>query len=160
MAVKPRHHILFINGPNLNLLGTREPEIYGSTTLAEIEDAVKRRGAELGISVSTFQSKHEGGIIDRIHAAVGDDVDAIVINPAAYTHTSVAIRDALLGVGIPFVECHITNVHAREAWRHQSYFQDKAQAVIAGLGPYGYIAALQWWAWKLNAGSLGDLVAG
>ncbi|RMZ84108.1 hypothetical protein DV738_g511, partial [Chaetothyriales sp. CBS 135597] len=157
MTVKARHRILFINGPNLNLLGTREPEIYGSTTLAEIEDAVKRRGAELGISVLTFQSNHEGAIVDRIHAAVAEEVDAVVINPAAYTHSSIAIRDALLGVNIPFVECHITNVHARETWRHQSYFQDKAQAIIAGLGAYGYIAALQWWAWKLNGGSLGDI---
>ncbi|KAF1361473.1 Dehydroquinase [Lizonia empirigonia] len=116
--------ILLINGPNLNLLGTREPATYGSTTLPQI-------------------SNHEGVILDRIHEARGN-VDAIIINPGAFTHTSVAIRDALLGVDIPFIEVHISNVHAREAFRHHSYLSDKAVAVICGLGIYGYEAAIEY----------------
>ena len=144
--------VLFINGPNLNLLGTREPQIYGSITLPDIDSAIKERGPKLGISVLTFQSNHEGAIIDRIQEARTESVKGIVINPGGFTHTSVAIRDALLGVDIPFVECHVSNVHAREPWRHHSYFHDKAQAVIAGLGAYGYVAALEWWAWKFNDG--------
>ncbi|KAH8655260.1 catabolic 3-dehydroquinase [Xylariales sp. PMI_506] len=136
-------HILLINGPNLNLLGTREPHIYGSTTLADVEAAAKEQGAGLGVTVSSFQSNHEGAIVDRLHQARVEGVDAVVINPAAYTHTSVAIRDALLGIDVPFVEIHVSNVHAREAWRHHSYFSDKAVAVICGLGVYGYHAAIE-----------------
>ena len=154
MAEGGEHKILFINGPNLNLLGTREPQIYGSVTLPQIDASIKERGPKLGISVSTFQSNHEGAIIDRIQEARGEGVEGIVINPGGFTHTSVAIRDALLGVDIPFVECHVSNVHAREPWRHHSYFQDKAQAIIAGFGAYGYVAALEWWAWKLNDGPM------
>ena len=112
--------LLFINGPNLNLLGTREPQIYGSVTLPQIEASIKERGSKLGFEILTFQSNHEGGIVDRIQQAREEQIDAIVINPAAYTHTSVAIRDALLGVSIPFIECHISNVHSREPWRHHS----------------------------------------
>jgi 3-dehydroquinate dehydratase II len=133
--------ILLINGPNLNLLGTREPHIYGSTTLNDVVANAQEQAAGLSVRLEHFQSNHEGAIIDRIQEARGS-IDAIVINPGAFTHTSVAIRDALLGVDIPFVEIHVTNVHAREAWRHHSYFSDKATAVICGLGVYGYTAAI------------------
>ncbi|KAI0860128.1 catabolic 3-dehydroquinase [Xylaria cubensis] len=133
--------ILLINGPNLNLLGTREPHIYGSTTLADVVSEAESQASSLGVFLQSFQSNHEGAIIDRIQEARGN-VDAIVINPGAFTHTSVAIRDALLGVDIPFVELHVSNVHAREPFRHHSYFQDKAVAVICGLGTYGYTAAI------------------
>lgn len=135
--------ILLINGPNLNLLGTREPHIYGSTTLQDVIDASIKQAGDLGVSLDTFQSNWEGAIIDRIQQARGEAVDAIIINPAAFTHTSVAIRDALLGVDIPFVELHVTNVHTREPFRKHSYFHDKATAVICGLGVYGYTAALE-----------------
>lgn len=134
--------ILLINGPNLNLLGTREPETYGSTTLGDVVSMAEKQAADLEVHVENFQSNHEGAIIDRIHEARGS-VDAIVINPGAYTHTSVGIRDALLGVDIPFVEVHISNVHAREAFRHHSYLSDKATAVICGLGVFGYTAAIE-----------------
>ena len=146
--------ILYINGPNLNLLGTREPQIYGSITLPDIDASIKARGEAHGVNIMTFQSNHEGGIVDRIQEARTQGVDAIVINPGAYTHTSVAIRDALLGVAIPFIECHVSNVHSREPWRHHSYFHDKAIAVIAGLGAYGYVAALDYWAWKFGDGPM------
>ncbi|CRK32134.1 hypothetical protein BN1723_003812 [Verticillium longisporum] len=134
--------ILLINGPNLNLLGTREPSVYGSTTLADVVEQAKTQAAGLNVHLEAFQSNHEGAIVDRIHDARGT-ADAIVINPGAYTHTSVAIRDALLGVDIPFVETHISNVHAREAWRRHSYLSDKAVAVICGLGTHGYTAAVE-----------------
>ncbi|KAB2569925.1 putative dehydroquinase class protein [Lasiodiplodia theobromae] len=133
--------ILLINGVNLNLLGTREPHIYGSTTLPMVVEQAKQQGSALGIEVEDYQSNWEGAIVDRIHEARGK-VDAIVINPGAFTHTSVALRDALLGVSIPFVEVHITNIHKREAFRHHSYLSDKAEAVICGLGTYGYTAAI------------------
>jgi len=135
--------ILLINGPNLNLLGTREPQIYGSTTLPMIVESAKNQAASLECTLEAFQSNWEGAIIDRIHEARGK-VDAIIINPGALTHTSVALRDALLGVGIPFIEMHISNVHAREAFRHHSYLSDKAVAVIAGLGVYGYTVAIEY----------------
>ncbi|KAH8736267.1 3-dehydroquinate dehydratase [Ilyonectria robusta] len=138
----PRH-ILLINGPNLNLLGTREPHIYGSTTLTDVEDAAKAQAEGLSATLASFQSNSEGAIVDRIQAARGN-TDAIVINAGAYTHTSVAIRDALAGVDIPFVEIHISNVHTREAFRHHSYLCDKAEAVICGLGVFGYIAAIEY----------------
>ncbi|KAJ5378873.1 catabolic 3-dehydroquinase [Penicillium cosmopolitanum] len=134
--------ILLINGPNLNLLGTREPQIYGSTTLADVERNALATATKNGASLESFQSNHEGAIVDRIQAARGK-VDGIVINPGAYTHTSVAIRDALLGVGIPFIELHVSNVHAREPWRHHSYFSDKAAGIIVGLGVYGYQVAVE-----------------
>ncbi|KAF6831460.1 3-dehydroquinate dehydratase [Colletotrichum plurivorum] len=134
--------ILLINGPNLNLLGTREPHIYGSTTLPDVVAAAEKQASDLNITIQNFQSNHEGAIIDRIHGARGN-IDAIVINPGAYTHTSVAIRDALLGVDIPFVEIHVTNVHGREEFRRHSYFSDKAAAVICGLGVFGYTAAIE-----------------
>lgn len=135
--------ILLLNGPNLNLLGSREPQIYGTTTLSDIEDSCKTHATSLRASLEAFQSNHEGAIVDRIHAAGRDGVDGIIINPGAFTHTSVAIRDALLGVNIPFIELHVSNVHAREPWRHHSYFSDKASGVIVGLGVWGYRVAVE-----------------
>lgn len=135
--------IWVIHGPNLNLLGTREPATYGTTTLAQIDAALIEQGREGGVQVACFQSNHEGALVERIHAARDAGVSFIVINPAAYTHTSVALRDALAGVGIPFVEVHLSNVHRREPFRHHSYFSDLAVGVIAGLGPHGYRFALQ-----------------
>jgi 3-dehydroquinate dehydratase II len=142
--------VLLINGPNLSLLGTREPHIYGYSTLADVENGAKSQAERLGITVATFQSNYEGAIIDRIHQAGADKVEAIVINPAAFTHTSVAIRDALCGVSIPFVEIHVSNVHKREPWRHHSYFSDKAAGVIMGMGVYGYTAAIDFVATQLK----------
>jgi 3-dehydroquinate dehydratase-2 len=134
--------ILLIQGANLNLLGTREPATYGRETLADIHERLIRRARSAGISLHAFQSNHEGAIVDRIHAARGEGIGFILINPAAFTHTSVAIRDALAGVAIPFIEIHLTNVHAREAFRHHSYFSDKAVGTIVGLGSKGYDYAL------------------
>lgn len=136
-------HILLINGPNLNLLGTREPQIYGSTTLNDVVTRAESQASTLSARLSHFQSNHEGAIVDRIQAAREEGVDAVIINAGALTHTSVAVRDALLGVGIPFIELHVTNVHSRETFRHHSYLSDKAQAVICGLGVFGYEAALE-----------------
>jgi len=135
--------ILLLNGPNLNLLGTREPAVYGSTTLAEVEALCTQEANRLGAQLSAFQSNHEGALVDRIHAARSEGVDYIVINAGALTHTSVALRDALAGVAIPFIEVHITNVHAREAFRHHSYLSDIAAGSIVGLGVAGYRLALQ-----------------
>ena len=135
-------HILLLNGPNLNLLGSREPAVYGSNTLADVERLAGVQAAEAGIRLECFQSNHEGALIDRIHAAAAAGVDAIVINPAALTHTSIALRDALAGVAIPFVEIHISNIHRREAFRHHSYLSDIAAGVICGLGIDGYAAAM------------------
>lgn len=135
--------ILLLNGPNLNLLGTREPHIYGHTTLADVEASSKAHATSLGATLNAFQSNHEGALIDRIHAAARDGVDGIIINPGGFTHTSVAVRDALLGVNIPFIELHVSNVHAREPWRHHSYFSDKASGVIVGLGVWGYRVAVE-----------------
>ena len=138
-----QRRILVLHGPNLNLLGTREPEIYGRTTLSDIHAAMESRARANGLLLESFQSIHEGQLIDRVQAAAAEDVEFIIINPAAYTHTSVALRDALAGVDIPFVEVHLSNVHAREAFRHHSYFSDQAVGVICGLGAYGYMAALE-----------------
>ena len=135
-------NILLINGPNLNLLGTREPGIYGSGTLPEIEQRLSQQAATAGIAFAAFQSNAESELVERIQQAVRDGVDFIIINPAAYTHTSVAMRDALAAVGIPFIELHLSNVHAREAFRHRSYFSDIAVGVICGLGARGYELAL------------------
>lgn len=135
--------ILVLNGPNLNLLGTREPEHYGTTTLADINQQLAVRAKELDCSIETFQSNHEGELVDRIHQAGADNIDFIIINPAAFTHSSVAVRDAISGVHIPFIECHLSNVHAREEFRQHSYFSDLAVGVISGLGPQGYDLALQ-----------------
>jgi 3-dehydroquinate dehydratase-2 len=136
-------NLLLINGPNLNLLGSREPEVYGSETLADIERAAEAQVAAVGAKLSCFQSNHEGALIDRIHQARNEGVDAIVINPGGLTHTSVALRDALAGVAIPFVEVHISNVHKREAFRHHSFLSEIAVGVICGLGTEGYRAAIQ-----------------
>lgn len=135
--------ILLINGPNLNLLGTREPSVYGSTTLSDVIESASQQCSSQSVAFSHIQSNHEGVLIDRIHEARGN-IDAIVINPGAFTHTSVAIRDALVGVDIPFVEIHISNVHKREPFRHHSYLSDKAEAVICGLGVFGYEAAISY----------------
>lgn len=151
-ASKPaeKARILVIHGPNLNLLGTREPEHYGRTTLADINLALAQLAATADVDLEAFQSNHEGALIERIHAARDQGVRAIIINPAAYTHTSVALRDALAGVAIPFVEVHLSNVHARESFRHHSYFSDLAIGVICGLGHEGYRFALEYLLNKIN----------
>ncbi|HQG32100.1 MAG TPA: type II 3-dehydroquinate dehydratase [Deltaproteobacteria bacterium] len=135
--------ILLINGPNLDLLGTREKAVYGPTTLPEIEARAQEKAKALGIELFTFQSNHEGELIEKIHAARSLGIHGILINPAGYTHTSVAIRDALLGVGIPFIEIHISNVAAREPFRQKNLFSDIAVGTISGLGPYGYILGIE-----------------
>lgn len=136
--------ILVIHGPNLNLLGKREPEVYGYLTLEDINQQLTAQAKKATLQLDTFQSNWEGAIVDRIHQAQQDGVQYIIINPAALTHTSVAVRDALLGVAIPFIEVHLSNVHAREAFRHHSYLSDKAIGVICGLGAKGYAAALDY----------------
>lgn len=133
--------VLVLNGPNLNMLGKREPEIYGSLSLNDIVKDLKSRAADFDIELSHFQSNAEFELINKIHQAF-QSVDFIIINPAAFTHTSVALRDALLSVNIPFIEVHLSNVHAREAFRQHSYLSDIAQGVICGLGPIGYGYAL------------------
>ena len=148
--VPGRAGLLVLHGPNLNLLGCREPAHYGSTTLAEINRALEQRAEAAGVHLEAFQSNHEGALIERIHAAREQGVRAIIINPAAYTHTSVALRDALAAVAIPFVEVHLSNVHAREPFRHHSYFSDLAIGVICGLGHQGYLLALEYLLNKLN----------
>lgn len=139
--------VCVINGPNLNRLGKRQPEVYGSTTLADVEDLLAREAASLGIEVDFFQSNHEGELLDRVHRAA-DEGAAVIINPGGFTHTSVALRDALAEIadGAGFVEVHISNVHAREEFRHHSYLSPQASGVIAGLGNYGYVAALRFFA--------------
>ena len=134
-------HLLVLNGPNLNLLGTREPAVYGRTTLAAVEQRLRDRFAEH--QLVCFQSNSEGALIDRIQAAMAEGVQFIVINPGGLTHTSVALRDALLGVAIPFIEVHLSNPHAREPFRRHSYLSDVAKGVIFGLGPIGYELGVQ-----------------
>jgi 3-dehydroquinate dehydratase-2 len=134
--------ILLLNGPNLNLLGTREPQLYGHDTLADVEAGATALGADRGVPVECFQSNHEGALIDRIHAARLDGTAFIVINPGGLTHTSVALRDALAGVAVPFFEVHVSNVHAREAFRHHSFLSAVAAGVIVGFGVAGYTMAL------------------
>lgn len=143
--------LLLINGPNLNLLGTREPDKYGRVTLAEIETSAMRQASHLGHTLAVFQSNAEHALIDRIHAARDEGVVFILINPGAYTHTSVALRDALLGVAIPFIEVHLSNVHAREPFRQHSYLSDCALGVITGLGAQGYEFAISAAATRLAA---------
>lgn len=135
--------ILVLHGPNLNMLGTREPEVYGHETLADIDERLREQAAEHGHHLLHLQSNAEYELIDRIHEARAEGVDFIIINPAAFTHTSVALRDAMLASEIPFIEVHLSNVHAREAFRHHSYFSDIAEGVICGLGSLGYELALQ-----------------
>lgn len=136
-------NILLLNGPNLNLLGIREPEIYGASTLVDVERAAEAQALAEGAKLTCFQTNHEGALIERIHAARTDGTDAIIINPGGLTHTSVALRDALSGVAIPFIEVHISNVHRREDFRHHSFLSGIATAVICGLGIDGYGAALK-----------------
>jgi 3-dehydroquinate dehydratase-2 len=142
--------VLVVHGPNLNLLGTREPDYYGRVTLSDINISLARLAESGGIDLDVFQSNHEGALIERIHAAREQGVRAIIINPAAYTHTSIALRDALAAVAIPFVEVHLSNVHARESFRQHSYFSDLAIGVISGLGHQGYLLALEYLLNKLN----------
>ncbi|HPU79615.1 type II 3-dehydroquinate dehydratase [Accumulibacter sp.] len=136
--------VLVLHGPNLNLLGTREPKHYGSSTLAEINLALAHRAAAAGVLLEAFQSNHEGALIERVHAASTQGVRYLIINPAAYTHTSIALRDAIAASAIPFVEVHLSNVHARESFRHHSCFSDLAIGVITGLGSEGYLLALEY----------------
>ncbi|KUM39789.1 type II 3-dehydroquinate dehydratase [Pseudomonas sp. EpS/L25] len=136
-------HLLVLHGPNLNLLGTREPGVYGATTLAQINADLEARASAAGHRLQYLQSNAEHQLIDRIHTARDEGVDFILINPAAFTHTSVALRDALLAVSIPFIEVHLSNVHKREPFRHHSYFSDVAVGVICGLGASGYRLALE-----------------
>jgi len=135
--------ILVLHGPNLNLLGTREPEIYGATTLSDINNQLGELCRAHGHHLQTLQSNAEYELIDRVHDARQESIDFIIINPAAFTHTSVALRDALAGVDIPFIEVHLSNVHSREAFRQHSYFSDLAQGVICGFGAHSYTLALQ-----------------
>lgn len=134
--------ILVLNGPNLNLLGSREPESYGNTTLSQIHERMLALSAELGSDLTFFQSNHEGDLIDAIHDALDNKIDFVILNPAAYTHTSVALRDAILAVDIPFIEVHLSNIYQRDSFRHHSYFSDIASGVICGFGAHGYEMAL------------------
>ena len=135
--------LLLLHGPNLNLLGSREPEVYGRDTLADIDARLLAQAKAAGVELASFQSNHEGALIDRIHEARLDGTRFILINPGAYTHTSIALRDALAGVALPFIEVHLSNVHRREAFRQHSYLSDLAVGVICGLGAQGYELALQ-----------------
>lgn len=142
---------LVIHGPNLNLLGSREPDVYGTDTLDSINRRLVERGKGLGLSVETFQSNTEGVLVDRIQQASREGVEFVIINPAAYTHTSVALRDALLGTALPFIEIHLSNVHAREEFRRQSWLSDVAVGIICGLGAHGYELAIDAAAYHLTA---------
>ena len=135
--------LLVLHGPNLNLLGTREPEVYGRTTLADIHALMEARARAAGVQIESFQSNHEGELIDRVQAAGSEGIEFIILNPAGYTHTSVALRDALAAVGIPFIEVHLSNIFAREPFRHHSYFSALAVGTICGLGAEGYALALE-----------------
>lgn len=135
-------NILILHGPNLNLLGMREPKLYGSKNLSAINECLTQHGQKLGHEVSTFQSNSEQELIDKIHQAPKESIAFIIINPAAFTHTSIALRDALLAVEIPFIEVHLSNIYKREAFRHHSYFSDIAYGVISGLGSQGYRLAM------------------
>jgi 3-dehydroquinate dehydratase-2 len=140
---KGKSRILVIHGPNLNLLGLREPEIYGHDTLADIDASLALQAKATGAELITFQSNHEGDLVDRVQAARSEGIAYIVLNPGGYTHTSVALRDALAAVAIPFIEVHLSNIHAREPFRRHSYFSDLAAGVICGLGSHGYRLALE-----------------
>lgn len=147
--VPPRHQLLLLNGPNLNLLGVREPERYGTTTLAEIEEMVAKAAAEHGIGVQAAQSNHEGVLIDLLHAA-RTTCSGVIINPGGLAHTSVSLRDAVAAVARPTVEVHLTNIHRREEFRHHSYISGVADAVIAGAGPVGYVLAVTYLVQRLG----------
>lgn len=140
-ALKAR--ILVLHGPNLNLLGSREPDVYGRTTLADIHAMMEARARAAGVQIESFQSNGEGELIDRVQAAGAEGIEFIIINPAGYTHTSVALRDALAAVGIPFIEVHLSNIFARESFRQHSYFSALAVGTICGLGAQGYLLALE-----------------
>lgn len=135
--------ILVLHGPNLNLLGTREPSIYGSTSLNQINTDLAKEAEKANLSLNCFQSNSEGNLIEAIHQAKIDAVDYIIFNPAAFTHTSIALRDAIAAVAIPFIEVHISNIYTRESFRHHSYFSDIAVGTISGLGAQGYLLALK-----------------
>jgi 3-dehydroquinate dehydratase-2 len=141
--------VLVIHGPNLNMLGLREPEVYGRTRLAEIDDRLVGLGRQWNIEMSSFQSNHEGAIVEKIQASLGK-IDGLIINPAAYTHTSIAIRDAIVVLGVPIIEVHLSNIHKREAFRHKSLMADVVTGQIVGLGVTGYYLALQALAEKLG----------
>jgi 3-dehydroquinate dehydratase-2 len=145
--------VLLVNGPNLNLLGTRQPEIYGTVTLADVEASVVAQGRVAGVDVACFQSNHEGAIVDRLHEARTDGTAFVIINPGAFTHTSIAIRDAFAAIQVPFCEVHISNVHAREPFRRHSYLSDLAVGVIAGCGTQGYTLAMSFVLEQLAAGA-------
>ncbi|MGE0876492.1 MAG: type II 3-dehydroquinate dehydratase [Burkholderiales bacterium] len=151
-STKPAQSVLVLHGPNLNLLGTREPHIYGHGTLADVDLALQGQGRRAGVRVSCFQSNHEGALVDRIQQASRDGTGFIIINPGAYTHTSVAIRDALAAGSIAFIEVHLSNVHAREPFRHRSFVSDIAVGTIAGLGRRGYEFALDYAIQRIKAG--------
>lgn len=142
--VLPAKNVLVLHGPNLNLLGMREPETYGSTKLEEINRSLSILAQNAGIKLSSFQSNAEGELVDRIHQAIHDEVDFIIINPAAYTHTSIALRDALVATALPFIEVHLPNIFSRESFRRDSYFSDRALGIISGLGAKGYELALEY----------------
>ncbi len=147
--------LLVINGPNLNLLGLREPALYGRSTLADLEALVAREAAQCGVSAECFQSNHEGDLIDRIHAAREGAVDYIIINAGGLTHTSIALRDALAGIAIPFIEVHVSNVYARDSFRAYSYLSGIAQGVITGFGVRGYAMALRFACERLHENASG-----
>lgn len=142
--IAPPRKILVLHGPNLNMLGTREPEVYGRVTLDEINRNLAKIAEDAGVILESFQSNSEADLISRIQQTIGDETDFIIINPAAYTHTSVALRDALAAVKLPFIEVHLSNIFARETFRRESYFSDLALGVISGLGPKGYELALEY----------------
>jgi 3-dehydroquinate dehydratase-2 len=150
MAVAAAPRVLLLNGPNLNMLGTREPEVYGRATLADLEAACRRRAGELGLGLECRQSNHEGALVDWIQEARGA-FEGLVINPGAFTHTSIALLDALQAVGLPTVEVHLSNVHRREDFRHRSYVSLAATGVIMGLGQQGYLLALEALATRLGS---------
>ncbi len=135
--------ILLINGPNLNLLGSREPAVYGTDTLGDIESRLRQQAQALGVSLDCTQSNHEGALIEAVHRAGADATDFVLINPGAFTHTSIALRDAFLSVSVPFIEIHLSNIFARESFRHHSYLSDIAVGTVIGLGPVGYELALE-----------------
>ena len=141
MSEQP-YRLLLLNGPNLNLLGTREPDVYGQQTLAQIEQALTEQARAAGAELSTLQSNAEHELVDAVQGTAAGGVDFILINPGAFTHTSIALRDAFLGVGVPLIEVHLSNIHQREEFRHRSYFSDIAEGVIVGLGAQGYELAL------------------
>ena len=149
--VEANQSVLVLHGPNLNMLGTREPQHYGNDTLESINQQLQAQATQAGLNLEAFQSNAESEIIDKLHASVDKNIAFIIFNPAAYTHTSVAIRDAISAVKIPFIEVHLSNIHARETFRHHSYFSDIAAGVISGLGAYGYTLALEYIIQKLRA---------